>query len=309
MRIKWLGWAGVEIEAHDERVVIDPLADPGAVFAALGERAAAIRVPEIVSAQPGALAGMITHLHRDHADAVALTAALAPGAPVYEPVGYGGTGVEQLAIAQADHELSAAGVSRAPTEPWSSVRPGRSRSPPCRRSTAPGDPQVSWLVEADDTRVLHLGDTLFHGWWWRITERYGAPDVVLAPINGARLTFPHRRPASPFPGAMDPEQAAVAAELLHAEQLVPIHFGGYDLPGLYEPVPDALERLTAASNRVRIVALGDQIDILAASAPASPRRGAGDAERRATQDHDRGRPDPARHATNDQTARARTEHE
>jgi len=261
VRIRWLGWAGVEIEAHAERVVIDPLADAGAVFAALGERAAGVHLPEIVSAQPGALAGMITHLHRDHADAVALAAALAPRASVYEPVGYGGTRVDQLAIAQADHELNAVGRSRSPTEAWSSVTAGPFTLTALPAVDGTGDPQVSWLVEADDTRVLHLGDTLFHGKGWRIAERYGAPDVVLAPINGARLTFPHRLPASPFPGVMDPEQAAVAAELLHAEQLVPIHFGGYELPGLYEPVPDALERLTAASNRVTTVALGDHIDI------------------------------------------------
>jgi L-ascorbate metabolism protein UlaG (beta-lactamase superfamily) len=180
---------------------------------------------------------------------------------VYEPVRSGGTRVEQLAIAQADHELSAAGVSRRQTEPWSSVRTGPFTLTALPAVDGTGDPQVSWLVEADDTRVLHLGDTLFHGWWWRITERYGAPDVVLAPINGARLTLPHRRPASPFPGAMDPEHAAVAAELLRADRLVPIHFDGYDLPGIYEPIPNALERLTAASDRVRTVGLGDQIDI------------------------------------------------
>jgi L-ascorbate metabolism protein UlaG (beta-lactamase superfamily) len=28
MQIRWLGWAGVEIEAQGERVVIDPVADP-----------------------------------------------------------------------------------------------------------------------------------------------------------------------------------------------------------------------------------------------------------------------------------------
>jgi hypothetical protein len=33
MQIRWLGWAGVEIAAQGERVVIDPLADPLAVFA------------------------------------------------------------------------------------------------------------------------------------------------------------------------------------------------------------------------------------------------------------------------------------
>jgi L-ascorbate metabolism protein UlaG (beta-lactamase superfamily) len=39
MKVRWLGWAGVEIEAEGARVVIDPLADPAATFAALAEDA------------------------------------------------------------------------------------------------------------------------------------------------------------------------------------------------------------------------------------------------------------------------------
>lgn len=120
---------------------------------------------------------------------------------------------------------------------------------------------MSWLIEAGGTRVLHLGDTMFHGWWWRITERFGAPDAVLAPINGARVTFPHRRPASPLPAVTEPEQAALAADLLRAERLVPIHYGGYELAGVYEPVPDALERVTAASDRVIALELGEPVEI------------------------------------------------
>lgn len=261
MRIRWLGWAGVEVEAQGERVVVDPLQDAMAVFAPLGERAAGIPVPDVVSAQPGALAGLITHLHLDHADAAALTAALGAGACVHEPQGYGGTSVEQLAIAQADQELSAADLTRRPATPWTSVTAGPFRLTALPAVDGIGDPQVSWLIEAGGKRVLHLGDTMFHGWWWRIAERFGAPDAVLAPINGARLTFPHRRPASPLAGAMEPEQAALAAELLRAERLVPIHYGGYELPGLYEPVPDALERVSSASSRVMTPELGRPIEI------------------------------------------------
>src|SRR5216684_370171 len=102
MQIRWLGWAGVEVEAEGEHVVVDPLADAGAVFASLGELAAGCPLPAVVAPTPGALAGMVTHLHRDHADAAALAAAVTLGAPVLEPTGYGGAGLEQLAIAQAD---------------------------------------------------------------------------------------------------------------------------------------------------------------------------------------------------------------
>lgn len=261
MRVRWLGWAGVEVEADGARVVIDPLQDAGAVFAWLGDRADGLPRPEVVAPRPGALAGLVTHLHRDHADAAALAAALSPGGAVYEPHGYGGGRAEQLGLTQADGELTAAGLERRPVAPWTSVALGPFTVTALPAVDGTGDPQVSWLVAAGERRVLHLGDTMFHGWWWRLRERFGAPSVVLAPVNGARLTFPHRRPASPLPAVMDPEQAALAAELLDAGQLVPIHYGGYAVPGFYEPVPDAVERLRARSDRVTVLGLGETLDL------------------------------------------------
>ena len=261
MRIRWLGWAGVEVEAEGERVVVDPLEDAGAVFAWLGERARECPTPETVAPSPGVLAGMVTHLHRDHADAAALAAALAPGAPVFEPEGHGGAGLELLGIAQADAELQAASLQRRAFAPWTSTGVGPFTLTALPAVDGTGDPQVSWLIEAAGKRVLHLGDTMFHHWWWNISERFGVPDAVLAPINGARLTFPHRRPASPLPGVMDPEQAALAAMLLRCERLIPIHYDGYVVSGVYEPVPNALQRLTAASPHAVQLGIGETIEI------------------------------------------------
>jgi L-ascorbate metabolism protein UlaG (beta-lactamase superfamily) len=259
MEIRWLGWAGVEVEAEGERIVIDPLDDAGAVFAPYGEAARDIPLPEVTSPRPDACAGLVTHLHRDHADAAALRTALSAEAVVYEPVAYGGDRAEQLAVIQADRELTAAELRRAPTAPWATVEVGPFSITALPAVDGTGDPQVSWLVEAGGKRMVHLGDTLFHGWWWRFAERFGAPDAVCAPINGARLSLPHRQPASPLPGAMDPEQAALAAELLRAERLVPMHYDGYSFPEVYEPVPDALERVRAASERVAALELGETL--------------------------------------------------
>jgi len=261
MRIRWLGWAGVEFETRGERVVVDPLRDAAAVFSWLGERSRAITLPEVVSAEPGAIAALLTHLHRDHADSAALASALTAGAPVYEPADYGGKARERLAVVQADHELTAAGLARNPAVAWTSTMAGAFTLTALPAVDGTGDPQVSWLIEADGKRALHLGDTMWHGWWWRICERYGAPDVVLAPINGARLTFPHRQPSSSLPGAMDPEQAALAAELLRAERIVPLHYGGYDIPGVYEPVLEPLGRLAAATSRATPLKVGETIEL------------------------------------------------
>jgi L-ascorbate metabolism protein UlaG (beta-lactamase superfamily) len=261
MRIRWLGWAGVEVEVQGEHVVIDPLADAAAVFGWLGEEAAGIPLPEVLPAQRGAVAGLVTHLHRDHADAIALAAALSAGAEVYEPRGYGGVGVEQLAVAQADQELTASGLERKAIAPWERVQAGPFTLTALPAVDGTGDPQVSWLIEGDGKRMLHLGDTMFHGWWWRFAARFGAPDAVCAPINGARLTFPHRQPASPLPGVMNPEQAALSADLLQAARLVPIHYGGYERAGLYEPVADALEQMRSRSDRVIALEPGETVEI------------------------------------------------
>src|SRR5437588_625097 len=261
MKIRWLGWAGAEVEEQGEHVVIDPLDDPSAVFAWLGDRSVEVPLPEVVAPRAGAIAGLVTHLHRDHADANALRDALSNGSPVYEPLGYGGSANEELAISQADRELTDARLNRRAAVPWTSASAGRFTITALPAVDGTGDPQVSWLIEAGGKRVLHLGDTMFHGWWWRFTERFGPPGAVLAPINGARVAFPHRRPTSPLPAVMDPEQAALAAELLGADQVVPIHYDGYALPGVYEPVPDALDRLRSTSNRVTTLELGDSIEL------------------------------------------------
>lgn len=271
MRLTWLGWAGAELEAGDATVVIDPLQDAGAVFAPLGERAAGTPLPLVVPASAGrAVAGLVTHLHRDHTDAGALAAALAPRAPVLEPPAGGGDALEELALAQAEHELAAAGLDRRTVAPWESTTAGPFTLTALPASDGVGDPQVAWLVEADGVRVLHLGDTMFHGYWWRIARRHGPFDVVLVPVNGAVVGFPHRLPASPLPVVLDPAQAAIAAAILGARLAIPIHAEGYEIDGIYQPVPDAAQRFAAAAAErdvpVRVLDAGESIEILVAEA-------------------------------------------
>jgi L-ascorbate metabolism protein UlaG (beta-lactamase superfamily) len=268
MRVTWLGWAGVELEADGATVVVDPLEDAGAVFAALGARAQATPVPRVVAPSAGrAVAGLLTHLHRDHADAKALVGALARGATVLEPLAGGGDKLEELALLQAEHELAAAGLERRRVAPWQSVTAGTFTLTALPASDGLGDPQVSWLIEADGVRVLHLGDTIFHGYWWRMAHRHGPFDVVLVPVNGAVVSFPHRRPASPLPVALDPAQAAIAAWILGARQAIPIHAEGYEIDGIYQPAPDAAKGFAAAAAKrdvpVTILQPGEAIELTA----------------------------------------------
>ena len=251
MRVRWLGWAGVEIEAEGATLVIDPLADPGATFAALGEDVLiTVQLPAVVATEsPGtAVAGLVSHLHRDHTDAGALAGALAPDAIVHEPVWPGGADAENLAVAQANADLERAGLGRRAVEVWERAEVGPFAMTALPAVDGLGDPQVSWLVEAEGQRLLHLGDTIFHGYWWRMARRHGPFDVVLAPINGARVDFPHLQPPSPLTAAMEPEQAAIAGELLAARRVVPIHYDGYAIDPWYRPVSGSLARFEAAAS-------------------------------------------------------------
>jgi L-ascorbate metabolism protein UlaG (beta-lactamase superfamily) len=266
MEVRWLGWAGVEVEADGGAVVIDPLADPGATFAALGEEARRAKLPGVVApaTRGAAVAGLVSHLHRDHADAGALAAALATDAAVYEPVWPGGSDAENLALAQANAELERAGLARTEVETWERLELGPFALTALPAVDGLGDPQVSWLVEAEGRRVLHLGDTMFHSYWWRMARRHGPFDLVLAPINGAVVDFPHLQPPSPLAAAMEPEQAALAGELLGARTLVPIHYDGYAVDPWYRPAAEPSERFAAAaagrSYEVRVLELGDAIE-------------------------------------------------
>ena len=245
MRVRWLGWAGVELEHEGETVVIDPLADPAATFAGLGDAAREVELPPVVPATAGrAVAGLVSHLHRDHTDAGALAAALVPGGEVHHPAS---TEEGNLALAQAEYELGAAELPRRSVTAWQSMTVGPFTCTALPAVDGLGDPQVSWRVEAGGRSVLHLGDTLFHGAWWQMVRRSGPFDVVFAPVNGPVIDFPHQQPASPVPAAMDPEQAALAGELLGAETVVPMHYGGFAFEPHYRPIADARARFERAA--------------------------------------------------------------
>ena len=236
MRIRWLGWAGVEIEAQDERVLVDPLQDAAAVFGWLRERGRAIPLPEVVAARPGAVAGLLTHLHRDHADAGALRTALRVDATVYEPVDCGlAPGRERLRSrpgrpASARLPGLASLASRGAT---ASPQAGRSRS---RRFPPSTGPEIHKVL-ADRGRRQTGAAPRRH----RCAPACGGGGLPTDTGRPCRAGPHQRRPARRSRTAgrparcrvrLRPSRAALAADLLQADRLVPIHYGGYDLPGV-----------------------------------------------------------------------------
>ncbi|MGH2475088.1 MAG: metal-dependent hydrolase [Candidatus Limnocylindrales bacterium] len=91
-----------------------------------------------------------------------------------------------------------------------------------------GDP-VGFVIELEDGyRLLHAGDTELFGDMRLIGERY-EPELAMLPIGG-HFT-------------MDPVGAAHAAELLGAQEIVPLHYGTFPI---LAGTPDQLRASIAA---------------------------------------------------------------
>ncbi len=237
-----LGWAGIEIEDGGFSLLVDPVTTFGAL-----ERYVDPAAPAPIAPREGAGAALLTHLHRDHADAATLRAALAPGAPVLAPPRAEGPLLEIGGVAEAQGELDAAGLEQRAMEPGDTAELGPFTVTALPAVDGTGDPQVSWLVAAGDTRILHAGDTMWHGWWWTFALRHGPPAAAFLPANGAVLDLPHRQPPADVPAALTPEQAVEAARALSAGRLVPMHYGTFQHPRRYRARDDAEEAVARAA--------------------------------------------------------------
>jgi L-ascorbate metabolism protein UlaG (beta-lactamase superfamily) len=255
MIIRKLGWAGLELEAGGESIVIDLLEDMSSLEPFVGPAHTELPPPQ----RPGgALAALVTHLHADHADPAAIRAALAPDGIVLRPARDDGEFLEIAAT--APQEVGLEGIPTRVVGEWERCEIGPFGVTAVPAVDGFGDPQVSWVVEADGRRIVHCGDTLFHGFWWRIRMRCGPFDVAFLPVNGALCRFPHRTPASSLGADLDPEQAAVAAALLEAPVAVPIHYDTIHRPPGYAQVDDPAGRFAAAADgRARVMAIGEEL--------------------------------------------------
>lgn len=266
MKARWLGWAGVELESGGSRLLIDVLGDPRESLPA----GAQTEFPQTAGPGGPALAALLTHLHRDHCDARALQAALEPEGVVLRPERGSGNAEENLWTAQAEAELEASGLDTTILDPWEQIELGPFTITAVPAVDGLGDPQLSWVVEDGSSRAIHLGDTMFHGYWWRIVRRCGPIDSAFLPINGALLDLPPFQPASRRESALTPDQAAEAARILGVKRAVPIHHGGFDIPPFYVSQADAAASFAAAAEQFDFEAVlptaGEEVELGSTSA-------------------------------------------
>ena len=223
MRIVRLFWAGVQIESEGATLVIDLLEHTAPIRSLMGDP----RLPIVFGSEFLDFA-LVTHLHPDHYDPDALRRKLRPNAKVFcDPV-------NAPKIARDGFTVMGASLY----EPIS-VGPFTVTALPAVDGL--GDPQVSFLVEAEDIKLMHFGDTLWHGHWWKIRARCGPPNVAFLPINGAITQFPNMKPSG-VPADLMPDQAASAAAILEARVACPMHYGAFHNPPIYVELPDVERR-------------------------------------------------------------------
>ncbi|MCB5907559.1 MBL fold metallo-hydrolase [Streptomyces pinistramenti] len=242
--LRRLAWAGVEVAAGDRRVVIDPLKNTAdlAGFQGLPKRP----LPDI-EASPGVRThAVITHIHPDHCDRELLAGIAA------DDGGTVGCHTPILGI------LDGMGVTATPQELGEQRQIGPFTTIPVASHDWRGDDQVAWIVETEGLRIIHFGDTIWHGRWWQIAKDHGPFDVAFLPIAGV-LTQREGFTPTNQPATLTPEQAVEAAVVLGAKTACAIHYELFDNPPYYAEQDDVRGRfLRAAKARgVHAVAPGD----------------------------------------------------
>src|SRR5712671_6743339 len=117
MRIRRLGWAGIELEADGQTVLIDALQDTTPLAEFVGEPRDALPPPT-----PGASVALVTHLHSDHCDPSTIAGALAPDGVLLRPApSTAGAFVEDAALISAEKGLAALEVPTRSVQPWEAL--------------------------------------------------------------------------------------------------------------------------------------------------------------------------------------------
>ncbi|RKH36045.1 MBL fold metallo-hydrolase [Corallococcus praedator] len=230
LRAQRLAWAGVRLQLGRDTLFLDPLLDPAVWGPALKDPLVPLDVTD------GGRFVLVTHRHPDHFDRVAVRKVL------------GDTGT--LVCAPDTAAAAAAAGFRVRSAPlYEPVLLNDFTATAVPAADGYGDAQVSWVVSGGGRRIIHCGDTLWHGSWWHIGRQFGPFDAAFLPINGAR--FGWRKPVSDVHAVLTPEQAVAAAVVLGARLLVPIHYGVAASED-YQEVPDAEALLLAAARKRKV---------------------------------------------------------
>jgi L-ascorbate metabolism protein UlaG (beta-lactamase superfamily) len=242
MAVRRWAWAGISLRVGGVELFIDARApDPDG----------GVPGPPLASDAPRRFA-LATHRHGDHLDLGALAGLL-------DARGY---------LVVHDEVARLFDDARVPVQPVRLFEPvflsrggGEFVAFAVPASDGLGGPQNAWVVDGGGRRIIHCGDTLWHGAWWDIARAYGPFDAAFLPVNGAR-PLAGTIPDPGLPMVMNAEQAAAAAAALGTRLAIPIHYGEVSTPEYVQDL-DAIPRFRAAcaakSVAVRVMEPGESL--------------------------------------------------
>lgn len=230
LKAQRLSWAGVKLEIPSMTLFIDPLINPKVWDEGLKQPPVYLQ-----SATPQRHV-VVTHTHPDHFDPLAAKQILNENSYVI------------------CHTDSAATIASQGFRVWGvkmyePVIFGDFTLLPVPAVDGYNANQVSWIVTGGGRRILHCGDTIWHGGWWQIGRQYGPFDAAFLPINGAKFSW--RQPASNIPAVLTPEQAVAAGVVAGAKLVIPIHYGVSGSEG-YEEYPNAEATFIEAAKKRKV---------------------------------------------------------
>jgi L-ascorbate metabolism protein UlaG (beta-lactamase superfamily) len=235
MTIQKLNWAGIKLELGRKTVLIDPVENFKPYFPVLGEP-----LTPLVNFTDNIRADyiLITHLHLDHFDVDVIHKCLKTDGKLI------GFKKHEKAIAKLncnfilldyDESIQVDGITFKSVYSLDGI----------------GEDQTAWIVNYEGQSVFHGGDTIWHNQFWKLGKENKNIKYAFLPINGAIVNFQIvGLEYSTIPASLTPEQAFNASKLLHAEKLVPIHYGKFATP-FYQPTDTREIVLKAYSNQIK----------------------------------------------------------
>jgi L-ascorbate metabolism protein UlaG (beta-lactamase superfamily) len=116
MRIRRLGWAGIEVSAQDTSLVVDY----GRRFWDQGNAVPRDGFADL--SRPGqACAALVTHLHADHTEVAAIQSAVGPKGLVLRPRTFVGSAEEGVVTARQEADLAASTLNVRVVSDWERV--------------------------------------------------------------------------------------------------------------------------------------------------------------------------------------------
>ena len=246
LSVQRLPWAGVFLETDAFALAIDPLAkDPTASDKTLTTKHWG--ACEKISAD----AILVTHTRADHYDVEVLRKILKPHGVI-------------VCAKESEPKIQKDGFRTRGLASYESTALDLFDVTALPAVDGLGEPRISFFIELDAIRMIHCGDTLWHGYWYKWATDYGPLTVTFVPISGALVEVAGVS-ASRVPAVMTPAQAAAAADILCAQLVIPTHYGWTAHPEGFEEQPNALEEFEREARRrnlnYRVLELGEEIEL------------------------------------------------